>query len=71
MIPNTIEAHYTFENGAVEVVSGIIGIDVFRSDSDRPCVFIDRGGSVLPGRKPTSERVGYDPIEGVIIPRED
>ena len=51
-------------------MSGIIGIDVFRSDSDRTFVFIDRGGSVLPGRKPTSERVDYDPIEGNIPERE-
>lgn len=71
MIPNTITVNLTMNDGSVQVVAGVIGEDVFRSDSDRPCSFIDRDGNTRPARKPTSERVGYDPIEGVIIPRED
>lgn len=66
----TITIEVTHNTGVVEVIDNVVGVDVFRSDDDRPRIFVDREGSVCPARKPTVERVGYDPIEGVIIPRE-
>jgi len=64
----TITVEITKINGHAEVIHGVIGVDVWVPDDqhDKPRFFIDRDGSVCPARVRTSDRVGYDPIEGLI-----
>ena len=64
----TITIEVSKINGHAEVIHGVIGIDVWVPDDqhDKPRIFIDRCGSVCPARLKTRDRVGYDPVEGVI-----